>query len=154
MNQKLSDWAGVAEIISGIAVVITLIFLVVGIRENTAIVRVSVYEGLIQEINAWNHDRVRDPEVERIVSVLFSGDIEALDERDRSRLITFIQALFRTYERAYFSRQYGVIGEAEWGRFERNICSNLRNARVIGHEMVGHVVLTDEFSAYMADTCQ
>jgi hypothetical protein len=114
MNQKLTDWASVAEIISGIAVVITLIFLVQGIRENTAIVRVSVYEGLIQEINAWNHDRVRDPEVERIVSVLFSGDIEALDERDRSRLITFIQALFRTYERAYFSRQYGVIGEAEW----------------------------------------
>ena len=35
MKLKLSDWASVAEIMSGIAVVVTLIFLILGIRANT-----------------------------------------------------------------------------------------------------------------------
>lgn len=32
MNLKLSDWASIAEIVSGIAVVATLIFLIRGIQ--------------------------------------------------------------------------------------------------------------------------
>ena len=35
MNQKLSDWAAIAEIISSSAVVVTLIFLIVEIAGNT-----------------------------------------------------------------------------------------------------------------------
>ena len=43
MNQKLADWASIAEIISGIAVVVTLIVLIVEVRDNTEVLRVSAY---------------------------------------------------------------------------------------------------------------
>ena len=41
MKQKLSEWASIAEIVSGIAVVITLVFLIFGIRENTEVTRAA-----------------------------------------------------------------------------------------------------------------
>jgi hypothetical protein len=39
---KLEKWALIAEIVGGVSVVITLIFLIAGIRENTAVTRVSM----------------------------------------------------------------------------------------------------------------
>jgi hypothetical protein len=44
MAVKLSDWANVAEVVSGVAVVITLIFLILSIRENTEITRAAAYD--------------------------------------------------------------------------------------------------------------
>ena len=53
MKRQLSSWASGAEIISSIAVVVTLVFLVIGIRENTAITRASVYATSIEGINDY-----------------------------------------------------------------------------------------------------
>ncbi len=61
MNQKLSDWASAAEIIASIAVVITLIILILGIRENTEVVRAGSYNDLLGNVDhqACNHfDRI------------------------------------------------------------------------------------------------
>jgi hypothetical protein len=41
MNKKLSDWASIAEIVSGVAAEIALIFLIVGIRSNSEMTRVA-----------------------------------------------------------------------------------------------------------------
>jgi len=154
MKLKLSDWAGFAEIFSGIAVVITLVLLILGIRENTAITRVAVCDRLIAEIGSVNRDALLNAEVDRIVSALFSRNIEDLDERDRSRLGNYVLYLFRVYERAYFSEQYGILGDAEWERFSRQICLQLDNAAAVGVEMMSHAALTEEFRGYMAVTCQ
>lgn len=41
MNQKLAAWASIAEIVSGVAVVVTLVILIAEIRDNTRFLRVS-----------------------------------------------------------------------------------------------------------------
>jgi hypothetical protein len=41
MNKQLSDWASLAEIVSGIAVIMTLILLIFEIRGNTSEIRAS-----------------------------------------------------------------------------------------------------------------
>ena len=81
-------------------------------------------------------------------------NIEELDERDRSRLGNYVLFIFRVYERAYFSGQYGFLGDAEWARFSRQICLQLDNANAVGQEMIDHEALTDEFNGYMAEACQ
>lgn len=42
MTQKLSDWASLAEIVSAIAVVVTLIFLIIEIRGNSEAIRADM----------------------------------------------------------------------------------------------------------------
>jgi hypothetical protein len=53
LNQKLSEWASVAEVVSGVAIVVTLVFLAVGIRENTEITRAAAYDRNIESLNQW-----------------------------------------------------------------------------------------------------
>ena len=47
---KLSDWANIAEIVSGIAVVVTLVILVIGIRENTVAIQASSRQSIASRI--------------------------------------------------------------------------------------------------------
>lgn len=62
MSRKLSDWANAAQIVSGIAVVVTLLFLILGIRENTAITRATAYDRNMDSLNYVRNVLVTDPE--------------------------------------------------------------------------------------------
>ena len=66
MNQKLSDWASIAEIVSGIAVVITLVFLVLGIRENTEVMRATSFASSIDTLNEFTASVVTDSELRQL----------------------------------------------------------------------------------------
>ena len=59
--------------------------------------------------------------------------------------------LFRNYEKAYFSEQSGLIGQAEWARFNRNICNFFELSQSAGIDFT--IPLTQEFSSYVAGEC-
>ena len=63
---KLENFAHIAEVISGIAVVISLVFLIYGIRENTEVTRTVAYEGLIDSINNFTLTIVPDEDLSGI----------------------------------------------------------------------------------------
>jgi hypothetical protein len=151
---KLEKWGVIAEIVSGVAVVITLVVLIVGVRENTAITRVSVYGDLLDAIGEIDRLTIADPELDRLISTLFEGSTETLTESQRRRVRTYLNALFKNYERAYFSREYGVIGDAEWERFERVICGNFRRGKQVGADFARDGgFLTSPFREYIATSC-
>lgn len=153
MNRKLSDWASIAELVSAIAVVVTLAFLIVGIRENTAITRVSVYGDLTQEFIQLDVLRMQDAGLARVVEAFFEETTEALDESERLTLDMYVQVIFRNYERAYFSQEYDIIGDEEWSRFEFVICANSRRARLMGYEPTEAEILTNSFREYIKASC-
>ena len=154
MDQKLSDWASVAEIISGIAVVATLIFLVVGIRENTAVTRAAVWDGSIDGVIQQRSLIMQNPELSRLFQLYQDGEMHTLSEDDHLEARFLVFNLFNTFEKAYFSNAYGVIGDSEWERFDSQICNQMSSVdqnpglfeRIDG-------VLTREFSEYIRSTC-
>ena len=152
---KLTEWGVIAEIVSGVAVLVTLVVLIVGIRENTALTRVSVYGDLLDAIGELDRLAIADPELDRSISAVIEGSAETLTEAQRRTVGTYLSALFKNYERAYFSREYDVIGDAEWERFERVICSNLRRAKQVGLDLLGGGggFLTSPFREYMETSC-
>jgi len=157
MNQKLSDWASIAEIISGIAVVITLVFLVFGIQDNTATTRTAVYADIIDSFNTLELTLLEDPELDRLFGAYVAQDSSNLgtlneSERDRLRRIALIQ--FRNYEKAFFARQYGVIGDAEWNRVEAGICSNYERTLVIDMRLVDMSIFTEDFRNLITSRCE
>ena len=152
MNHKLSDWADIAQVLSGLAVVITLIFLVVEIRDGTNVTRASMYAGFTDGFVTNRNLRVQDPELNRIVS-LFTEEGAELGPDEVLRIAPFVQNIFQLYDAAYFSRRYQVIGESEWARFERNICANYGRSVRHGLDEALTGVVSEEFWDYVTTTC-
>jgi hypothetical protein len=156
MNQKLADWASIAEIASGVAIVVTLIFLIVGIRENTDVIRASAYDRSLQSLIDWRASILQDPDAVRVFEAFYmqsNVDISTLSSEDRARLQLIAGAQWVAYEKSYFARNYGLLGEAEWNRFIGAVCLNYhRNQRFWNQTLTQFI--TEEFSVYVVDTCE
>ncbi len=148
---KLEKWALIAEIVSGVAVVVTLIFLILGIRENTEVVRASAYASSIDGFNDFTNIIFSDPELVRLYDAFFNDGVSELSEPDTQRLQFMMNTLFRSYEKAYFSRQYGLLGEAEWERMEVIACRNFRLTEQLPfwRENVIVTLVTREFREFL-----
>ena len=153
MNQKLSDWASVAEIVSGVAVVATLVFLIFGIRENTEVTRAAAYEGLISSLNGTTQMLVEDESLATIWQSYQAGDSAELNQEERFRLRLVLTMVWRTYEAAYYSNEYGTLGESEWERFYRRQCATLSRTEPADWDFV-RAVLTREFADYVDGRCR
>ena len=154
MKLKLSEWASVAEIISGIAIVVTILFLALGLRENTAATRVSVYSSLIEGLNELARDVYRDPELFRIWRAYLDKDPSRLDEEEWARVREVLLIMFRTYDTAFMGREYEIVGDSEWRRLESGICVNFDRAYAWNYRVGENPYLTEEFRAYMLATCE
>jgi hypothetical protein len=142
----------VAEVVSGVAVVLTLVFLAVSIRANTAVTRAAAYEDLLDSINQFNLAIVNDAELAAIWTAFRTGRADELDEQASTRLILMARVLFRSYEAAYFFREYGILGRAEWERFGTTICSTYANTTSTFWPDV-RSVLSSDFAAYIEGDC-
>ena len=148
---KLEKWALIAELVSGVAVVVTLVFLIQGIQENTEVTRATAYDRNIDSLNEWRMARVRNPEINRLAIAFFNSTVDTLSDDDVALLLPYIQTLFGIYEKSYFAFKYGVLGASEWSRFSNQIC--LQHDRVIAQGLSVFFSLTGEFVAYMEDEC-
>lgn len=152
MNRKLSDWASIAEIISGIAVVVTLIFLIVGIRENTEVTRAAAYGGILSGLNEMALTVTQDEALAGIWQSYRAGESEELSDGEEFRLRTLLRNMWRLYEWAYYSNLYGTLGSNEWDRFERRICAE-RGVSTQAQWNYVESVLTEEFSGHILSSC-
>jgi hypothetical protein len=65
MKRSLMEWASIAEIVSCVAVIVTLVFLIQGIQENTD-VTASSYERSIEGLIEFEGLTVQYPELSDI----------------------------------------------------------------------------------------
>jgi hypothetical protein len=154
MNQKLSDWANLAQIASGIAVVVTLVFLILDLRENTDVTRAAMYQQSSVSLTEFRRDIMREPELARLYSAFLNNQAEGIDGVDRIRLTQLILNNFQISESAFYAQRYGLLGRAEWTRFERSICDNYARARSARLAEALQLIMTKEFMEYIAVTCE
>ena len=119
---KLSDWASVAEIVSSLAVVITLVFLLVGIRENTEITRAAAYDRNIDSVNEVRGWIANNPDLATLYRAFLNDETAEIEEPRIIQLNLLMNSIFGIFEKAYFAFQYGHIGQSEWSRFDKQIC--------------------------------
>lgn len=154
MKQKLSEWASVAEIASGVAVVITLVVLVLGVKDNTDAIKASTYAQSINSLNEWRVSIYESREVASYWEAFRTGEVDELDDLDISRLAQFVNTLFTIYEHSFFSWQRDLIGDSEWGRFEANICLQYsRVVRVPQLVVVYEGSLNEDFREFVSESC-
>ena len=146
-KKTIKYWAQVSEIIAGVAVVITLIFLLFEVRENSDLVRAESFNRGIESLIAWRTAIASDEASLRIMAEHWGfDDIELL------RRQMLVVNLWSIYEKTYYSQQYGLVGPAEWERFQTRICSYRRNGQNYWDERVAGF-LTREFRDYVIASC-
>lgn len=154
MTQKLAIWASLAEIVSSIAVVVTLVFLVLGIRENTAITRATAYDRSIDSLNDQRRSISEDPELSLLWFKFESGDADSWTPHDRMRLSFMVNITFGIYEKAFYAHLYGVLGDSEWTRYARQVCINERRLRLFPDLRADRdTTITDDFAAHIRSAC-
>lgn len=148
---KLSDWASIAEIVAGVGVIVTLIFLIAGIRENTEITRAAAFDRNMESINQWRVELAKDPEMTRIW--LSQTTREELNEVDEFRLAMLHGSLWGIYEKSYYAQEYGVLGPSEWSRFQIQMCARKADMGAEFWANLASSTLTERFKDYAERLC-
>jgi len=145
----------IAEIVSGIAVVITVIFLILGIRDNTAITRAVMFDSAMHGFAEFRGHVISDPEVADLWDAFQDLKYEELDRTSQTRVRQLVMLAFENYQRAFYAREYGVLGESEWTRFEFQMCyQHERLMTSEEHARVLSTVLTSEFWKFLTTNCE
>jgi len=154
MNQKLSDWAIIAQIVSGIAVVMTLVFLIIEIRSNTSVTRAAAFQGHMSELNQLNLSIIEDGALASAWVDRRNVNFSDLDQEESSQLLLLYRTMFRSYDAAYYSWIYGSLSDDQWARFSEVAC---RNALIMkddpGLWSRIAVIVSDDFLTYLEQDC-
>ncbi|MGR8948211.1 MAG: hypothetical protein ACU84Q_09210 [Gammaproteobacteria bacterium] len=108
----------VGEIVGAIAVVISLVYVAVQIRQNTAAVRVSTHQDLLANQTAAQHIAAANPQVAELWQQA-DDDYDGLSPAERKQFTVFSLNMFNTFQSARFSHEADLLPEEVWEAWVR-----------------------------------
>ena len=116
-TEKLQNWALAAEIVGSLAVVVSLAFVGLQIRQssiesnlNTRAIEANSYQDLNSQIAAVSFEIMTNPEFARLAGQIYSNEITAEEPIDRQIVAFFTYAILHA-DTAYNQYQSGIISE-------------------------------------------
>jgi hypothetical protein len=114
-NENLQTWALVSEVIGGIAVVLSLIFVGFQIQQsseetamNTRALEATAYQNLIAQIESMNTLIIQDPEFADLYNRMLNRE-SPTNSVERQRIVTFITLSIRHGDLAFKQYQNELI---------------------------------------------
>ncbi len=119
---------GLMELIGFAAIVVSLIFVGMELRQNTIASRAAAYQELGIATTGFWHQLANNRELNDLfMQVLYgdSDDYAVLDRSDKQLLISLIVGSLRAYETVYLQVQLGLLDESAleslgWENFRRS----------------------------------
>ena len=125
-KRDLENWARIAEIVGAFAIVISLIYVALELRESNRILQVSSRQALSEQDLRFYESAI-DPQIVARATDKRQRD-EDLSPLEISQLSLRQGLNFRIFEHAYFLFRNDAIDAREWARYQRiiqnNICNN------------------------------
>ena len=145
---KLKNYARVAEIIGGLAVVVGLIFVGLELRQNTLMQRVTATQTLVLDYeNAV--DAVGADADTACIYVRGINGLENLNGVERYRFFVLQFHLLRAGEQLHFYSLEGMIDQRIWRGFERQMDEIVRYPGLQQYWEVRSDWYSDEFQAFI-----
>ena len=114
----------IGEIVGAIAVVLTLGYLAVQIRQNTRAVRAASHHAVTDSFNRINAVIGADASVGRIVRIGRTG-IDNLTEDEQVSLGYLYLSFFRVFETLHYQHEIGTVDEQSFQSEERSLYAAL-----------------------------
>jgi hypothetical protein len=114
---------GIAEIVGGIAIVGSLIYVGLQVDQNTRVARASANQAVTEQMREATTLLIADP---GLLALVKKGeqDPEALSEAEWDRFVEFVGLRFVSFETTYYSNQKGLL-DAEmfdaWDNYFRTL---------------------------------
>jgi hypothetical protein len=110
---SLEDLGNIGEFVAAVAVIVSLIYLAVQIRQNTTSVRLSNYlSSETMESNLFGRV-VENANLARLYRI-GRTDFDALNEDERLRFTALMSLHFRAYEQMFLQHRRGLIEPDVW----------------------------------------
>ena len=116
----LSKLANLAEIFGTAAIVVSLIYVAIQIRQNTRAMKLAAAQNVSQDVQNGLSFIAGDTEFARIHLEAMS-DIDSLAAAERHRFYVFLMRYLRTFENAYHQNKAGLLDEYVWDGFSEQI---------------------------------
>jgi hypothetical protein len=113
----LQDLAALAEVVNALAVIVTLVVLVVSIRQNTQAQRVLAVESLASAITAINLPGMESPALGEALATA-TRDWSTASRDQRSIAHFFLFSYFKLLETAWYQRRANTLDQAQWAGWE------------------------------------
>jgi hypothetical protein len=138
----------IGEIVAAVAVVVSLIYLAVQIRQNTRWLRASTHHSLTSLTVEMNRVIEENPDMARIMRV-GTQDFQQLTPDERLRFNTNLTSRFRHHENLYYQYRSGMLDEEEFSGFRRRFAWHLRFPGTLGYWRNARDFHSDEFADYV-----
>ena len=123
LKKNLSSLAAIAEIVASAAVVISLVFVVLSLNQNTEALRSSNDNYLYELMDKHLSDVQLDPNFAHII--LKSASTEALSPAEELRMQMWIFRQLNTWELAFARYQDGLMDPNDWRDWSLTFSENI-----------------------------
>jgi hypothetical protein len=101
------------ELTGALAVMVSLVYLAIQVRQNTRSIRGAMYSTIVQSFQQLNMISASDSEVAELLEAGVE-DWDSLAAVDRSRLLHGFFSLFKNFENAYYQYWQGTLEPGLW----------------------------------------
>jgi heme/copper-type cytochrome/quinol oxidase subunit 1 len=120
----LNELGSLGEFISGLAVVVTLIYLALQIRHNTRAVRSSMHQDMVESTLRIAESMSDNENVGRIV-LKANEDYDNLTREEFIRFEAYAERVFSNFESVFYSYRNAMIEQDLWESWEASYLSDL-----------------------------
>ncbi|MFO1408328.1 MAG: hypothetical protein U1F08_12480 [Steroidobacteraceae bacterium] len=117
---NLNDIAALAEILNAVGVIVTLVILIVSIRQNTRSQRAVAVDSLAAGIAAINVPAIESPAVGSALERTLA-DWSAATREERIISHYFLFSFFKLSENAWYQQRQGILDHEQWVGWERGV---------------------------------
>ncbi len=149
-ESRLRDWAHIAEIISSVVVIVSLIFVGLEIRQNTNAVQSAAAQVVHDNFAGWYSSLQTEPELLEI-STRGMRNYDSLSETEKAQFIAMFMAFVFHGQDAYYKWREGSLESKFWRAWE-NVSMNFFSTSG-GRAFWGErsYLFADEFQRYVED---
>ena len=110
---NLQEFVAFAEIVSGLGVMLTLIVLIISIRQNTRSQKALVVDSLAAAIASINVPAMESHALGSAISIA-TADWSSATREERIVAHYFLFSLFKLLENAWYQQKAGILDKAQW----------------------------------------
>jgi hypothetical protein len=114
---SLQTLVAVAEIVSALAVALTLIALIVSIRQSTKSQKALVVDSLAAAITSINVPAMQSPALGAALAKA-TADWNSANREERIIVHFFLFSFFKLLENAWYQQKAGILDQAQWVGWE------------------------------------
>ncbi len=111
---SLEDLANIGEAVGGLAVLVTLIYLALQLRQNTRAMRAATYEQVVRSTTEWSEMLARDDAVLAVWIKSREGGLDGLTKFERSKYFFTLTTFMRRAESVHYQETQGTLEPEAW----------------------------------------